>query len=411
MAAFPQPPTVLTFEDARHLVERHAAQVKPRPPESVGLLAGIGRVLAEPIAADRDFPPFRRAMRDGYAVRAADLAQLPATLELIAEIRAGAPPADLPPEIGPGQAAAIMTGASTPPGADAVVMVEYTSLAGKQVTITRGVASGDNIAPAGSEARGGQTLLHPGTRIGHSAIAVAASVGQESVRVFPRPTVTILATGDEVVGIADTPGPNQIRNSNSYSLATQVRNAGGGPRLLGVARDDVGHLRELIQQGLQQDLLLLAGGVSVGKYDLVEQVLDELGAEFLFTGAQIQPGRPIVFGRAQSKFFFGLPGNPVSTMVTFELFARPLLEALAGMTPRKLRFLHARLKSEIKTKTGLKRFLPGLLCGEFEHAEVELVRWHGSGDIVCTARADCFVVVPPDRERIAPGEWVAVMRI
>jgi molybdopterin molybdotransferase len=148
----------------------------------------------------------------------------------------------------------------------------------------------------------------------------------------------------------------------------------------------------------------------MGKYDLVEQVLAEFGAEFFFTGAQIQPGRPIVFGRAQEKYFFGLPGNPVSTMVTFELFARPLLEAMAGLTPRKLVFLHARLRGEIKTKTGLKRFLPGLLSGEFERAEVELARWHGSGDVASTARANCYIVVPPDREHIAPGEWVAVMR-
>ncbi len=147
----------------------------------------------------------------------------------------------------------------------------------------------------------------------------------------------------------------------------------------------------------------------MGKYDLVEQVLAELGAEFFFTGAQIQPGRPIVFGRAWGKYFFGLPGNPVSTMVTFELFARVMLEALAGLIPRKLTFLHARLKSEIKTKMGLTRFLPGLLSGEFERAEVELVRWRGSGDVASTALANCYIVIPPDRERIAAGEWVAVM--
>jgi molybdopterin molybdotransferase len=409
MAALTQPPTVLTFEDARHLVERHAALVKPGPRESTELLASSGRVLAQAVVADRDFPPFRRAMRDGYAVRAADLVRLPATLEIIAEIRAGAAPEDLPAKIGPGQAASIMTGAPTPPGADAVVMVEYTSLAGNRVMVARGIASGDNIAPAGSEARPGQTLLDPGTRIDHGAIALAASVGHDTLWVFRRPTVAILATGDEVVGISDTPGPNQIRNSNSYSLATQVQTAGGESRLLGVARDDAAHLRRLIQAGLGEDLLLLAGGVSMGKYDLVERVLAELGAEFLFTGAQIQPGRPVVFGRAQGKYFFGLPGNPVSTMVTFELFARPMLEALAGMTPRQLRFLHARLKSEIKTRTGLKRFLPGLLSGEFEHADVELIPWQGSGDIASTARANCYVVVPGDRERIAAGEWVAVM--
>jgi molybdopterin molybdotransferase len=414
MAALPQPQTILSFEDARRTVEQHAAQVRPgeaRPAEaqSVDLLASLGRVLAAPIVADRDFPPFPRAMRDGYALRAADLAQLPATLEVIGEIRAGAAPDELPGEIAPGQAVAIMTGAPAPPGADAVVMVEYTSLDGDRVTVTRAVGSGDNIVPVGSEARQGQVLLDPGARIDHSAIAVAASVGWGAIPVFPRPTVAILATGDEIVEVNAAPGPHQIRNSNSYSLAAQVEATGGEPQILPIARDDAEDLERGVRRGLNCDLLLLSGGVSMGKYDLVEQVLARLGAEFFFTGAQIQPGRPVVFGRVQGKYFFGLPGNPVSTMVTFELFARPMLEALAGMVARKLVFLHARLKSEIKTKTGLTRFLPGQRSGEFENSTVELARWHGSGDVASTARANCYIVVPPDRERIAAGEWVALM--
>jgi molybdopterin molybdotransferase len=409
MAALPDTPAILSFEEARHQVERHAAGVRPTAVENVDLLNASGRILAQTISADRDFPPFRRAMRDGYAVRAADLAQLPATLDVIGEIKAGAAPRDMPPSVAVGQAVAIMTGAPAPEGADAVVMVEYTSLKDDRVTITRSVASGDNVVPAGSEAPRGQALLEPGMRLDYGAIAVAASVGLSTVPVFRRPRVAILSTGDEVVEITARPGPTQIRNSNSFSLAAQVQSAGGIPTMVGIARDDAGHLRSLIGQGLKQDLLLLTGGVSMGKYDLVEQVLGELGAEFIFTGAEIQPGRPVVFGRAQGRYFFGLPGNPVSTMVTFELFARPMLERLEGMSASKLRFLHARLKSEVRTKTGLKRFLPGFLSGEFEHAEVELAAWHGSGDIAAMARSNCYIVVPPDREKIAPGEWVAVM--
>jgi molybdopterin molybdotransferase len=409
MAALPQPPSTLTFEEARHVVEGHAAQVRPRIKEKVELLASIGRVLAEPIAADRDFPPFRRAMRDGYALRAADLTNLPATLEVIGEIKAGAAPEALPREVAAGQAAAIMTGAPAPDGADAVVMVEYTSLSGQRVTVTRAVASGDNIVAAGSEARKGQVLLHHGTRMDYGAIASAASVGLQSVSVFRLPEVAILSTGDEIVEIGERPGPHQIRNSNSYSLAAQVQDVGGVPKMLGIARDEAAALRRMIEQGLMHDLLLITGGVSMGRYDLVEQVLAELGAEFFFTGAQIQPGRPVVFGRVQERYFFGLPGNPISTMVTFELFARPLLEALAGMAARELSFVHARLKSEIKTKTGLRRFLPGLLSGEFEQAEVELAGWHGSGDVAAMARSNCYIVIRPDRERIAAGEWVAIL--
>ena len=409
MPAVPDTSAILSFEDARHLVEQHAAGVRPIDVETVDLLSSSARVLAQAVSADRDFPPFRRAMRDGYAVRASDLAQLPATLEVIGEIKAGAAAREMPTNVANGQAAAIMTGAPAPEGADAVVMVEYTSLNEHRVTITRGIASGDNIVPAGSEAHHGQTLLQPGTRLDYSAIAVAASVGLSALSVFRRPEVAILSTGDEVVEITARPGPTQIRNSNSYSLAAQVQATGGIPRMLGIAHDEAVHLHSLIEQGLKHNLLLLTGGVSMGKYDLVEQVLAELGAEFIFTGAEIQPGRPVVFGRARERYFFGLPGNPVSTMVTFELFARPMLERLAGIHTAQLRFLHARLKSEVRTRTGLKRFLPGFLSGEFEQAEVELAAWHGSGDVAAMVNSNCYVVVPPDRERIAAGEWVAVM--
>jgi molybdopterin molybdotransferase len=450
------------------MVEEHAATLRPRGKELVELLDGVGHVLAEPVLADRNFPPFPRATRDGYAVRAADLAELPTTLEVIGEIKAGGT-ADSTLKVESGQAVSIMTGAPAPPGCDAVVMVEYTSREDNQVTITKGIATGDNIVPIASEAKRGDRLLSPGVHVDHAAIAVAASVGRSRLLVYSKPRVAVLATGDELVDIDVPLAPNQIRNSNTYSLAAQILAAGGEPVLLPIARDEPKRLRELIADGVEADVLLLTGGVSMGKYDLVEQVLAELQAEFFFTGAQIQPGRPVVFGRVPCgagspareaegqgprgfepqaslerqhpadfdkrpssgghgfsraggiakenralaleahKYFFGLPGNPVSTMVTFELFARPVLEALAGMTPRKLIFLHAKLKSEIKTKPGLKRFLPAILSGEFEQADVELVRWQGSGDIAATAAANCYIVIPPDRERIEPGEWVPIL--
>jgi len=411
----------LTFEEARHVVEQHAAGLRPSGKEPVELLEAAARVLAEPVAADRNFPPFPRATRDGYAVRAADLARLPAKLKVIGEIKAGAASSSALC-LQPGQAAAIMTGAAAPPGADAVVMVEYTSQRGDTVEISSGIAAGENIVRAGAEARRGSQLLAPGTRLDHPAIALAASAGKAHLQVYAKPRVAVLATGDEIVELDGPPGPTQIRNSNSYSLAAQVQAAGGEPVLLPIAPDEPNRLRELIAEGLEADLLLLSGGVSMGKHDLVEQVLAGFDAEFFFTGALIQPGRPIVFGRVSRAadagggsvttnytYFFGLPGNPVSTMVTFELFVRPILEALSGMTPRKLVFLYAKLKSEIKTKTGLKRFLPAMLSGEFEQPEVELVPWQGSGDIAATARANCYLVIPADRERLAAGEWVAVL--
>ncbi len=418
----------LPFSDARRVVEERARELRPNREERVALLEACGRVLAEEVAADRDFPPFARATRDGYAVRSADLAALPARLAVVAELRAGA---ELPrgaAPLGPGQAVEIMTGAPVPAGADAVVMVEYTSRAGATVEITRLAGSGENVVAAGSEARAGDVLLTLGTRLGPAQIAVAAAVGRTEVRVHQRPRIAVLATGDELVAISERPGASQIRNSNSYSLAAQVLAAGGEPILLPVAPDEETALRRLLEQGLGAELLLISGGVSAGKYDLVEQVLAEFHAEFFFTGALIQPGRPVVFGVARSPStgriagrdsgtaasgratpFFGLPGNPISTLVTFELFVRPVLDALCGTPPAPLVFPRARLRTEVKTRTGLTRFLPARLSGEREAAEVELVRWQGSGDLAAASRANCYLVVPPDRDQIAAGEMVSVM--
>ncbi|MGA8216668.1 MAG: gephyrin-like molybdotransferase Glp [Candidatus Sulfotelmatobacter sp.] len=424
MAAPPTQSLVLTFEEARQVVEDHASRLSPGASETLDLLHAAGRVLAEPITADRDIPPFPRSTRDGYAVRTSDLAKLPAKLKVIGEIKAG--PQQLPSTLNSGQAFSIMTGAPVPPGADAVVMVEYTSQQGDSVEITKGAARDENIVAQGAEAKRGGLLLDKGTQLNEAAIALAASVGRSRLQVFARPRVAVLTTGDEIVALDAEIGPTQIRNSNSYSLAVQIQQAGGEPVLMPIAPDEPRRLRQLMEEGLQSDLLIMTGGVSMGRYDLVEQVLAELQAEFFFTGAKIQPGRPVVFCRigscgagaparegaqapVQHKYFFGLPGNPVSTMVTFELFAKPMLEALAGMSPHPLTFLHARLKSEIRVKPGLQRFLPAILSGKYEDSQVELVPWQGSGDIAAQARSNCYIVIPPDREHILAGDWIAVM--
>jgi molybdopterin molybdotransferase len=420
----PVPPIqslVLTFEDARRAVESHASRLSPGGYETVDLVHSAGRVLAESITADRDIPPFTRSTRDGYAVRSADVGLLPTELKTIGEIKAGPLPGQAASSLNRGETFSIMTGAPVPQGADAVVMVEYTSLHGEYVEIAKGVAPGENIVARGAEAPRGSLLLDRGARLNETAIALAASVGKSRLKVFKRPCVAVLTTGDEIVEVDVQPGPVQIRNSNSYSLAAQIQQSGAEPVLLPIAPDEPRRLRELIERGLQSDLLLMTGGVSMGRYDLVEQVLVELQAEFFFTGAKIQPGRPVVFGCAPSgtgtfahenpelKYFFGLPGNPISTMVTFELFVRPMLEAFAGTSPHPLTFLHARLKSEIRVKPGLQRFLPAILSGEYEASKVELVPWHGSGDIAARSRSNCLIVIPPDREHIPAGDWVAVM--
>ena len=417
-------PRILPFEDALRLVQNHAALLRPRGKELVPLLEARNRILAEPVTADRDYPPFHRSTRDGYAVRSSDVTNVPVSLQIAGEIQAGASAEQAAIPVITGHAVSIMTGAPVPPGANAVVMIENTSLDNKKedppqrVNINSPVVSGASIVAAGSEAKRGARLLAPGTKLDYASIALAASAGRLHLLVYSRPRVAVLATGDELVDIDVAPGPNQVRNSNTYSLATQILDAGGEPILLPIAPDDPARIKELIREGLDADLLLLSGGVSAGKYDFVEPALAELGAEFLFTGVQIQPGRPLVFGRipthadersSSPKYFFGIPGNPVSTMVTFKLFVRPILDALAGAQSHKLIFLNAKLKSEIKTKTGLTRFLPAMLSGEFENALVELVRWQGSGDIAATALANCYIVIPPDRDLIPAGELVPIM--
>ena len=392
------------------MVQAHCERVLDRSKQSqeVPLLEALGRVVAEPVLADRDFPPFPRATRDGYAIRAAYLTPDGlASLRVVGQVKAGD---SYGLSLAPGEAVEIMTGAPVPQGGEAVVMVEYTHRTTEDlVEIRRTPSPGENIVPAGAEAKRGQELLARGTRMGPARIAMAAAAGAARVTVFRKPRVAILSTGDELVEVSEKPGRSQIRNSNSYSLAALVAASGGEPVQLPIARDEEGKLKELVQEGLKSDMLLLSGGVSMGKFDLVEVVLNQLGAEFFFTGAMIQPGKPVVFGAVKETLFFGLPGNPVSVMVTFELFARQVLEALGGAEPSRLRSAKARLKKELKTKTGLTRFLPALIAGGLDEPEVEIVPWQGSGDMLAAARANCYLVVPPDREKLAEREMVTVL--
>jgi molybdopterin molybdotransferase len=269
---------ILSFEQARQTVEEHARTLSARETEPAPLLAAAGRVLAQEIVADRDLPAFARATRDGFAVRSVEVAKPPVRLRVAAEIRAGADPEVSNRPLQAGEAAPVMTGAPLPPGADAIVMVEYTAAHGESVEIQRCVAAGENVVARGAEAHQGDVLLQRGVRLGPVQIALAAACGAAEVMVYRKPRVAILSTGDEVVEIAVQPGPNQIRNSNSYALAAQVARAGGEPVQLPIAPDNAEQLRHLLEQGLGLDLLLISGGVSMGRLDLVEPVLTELGA-------------------------------------------------------------------------------------------------------------------------------------
>jgi molybdopterin molybdotransferase len=404
---------VLPFNEALATVQEYASRLAPTDPEFVSLLDSLKLALAEDLVADRDFPPFPRATRDGFAVRSQDVASVPAQLQCVGELKAGASLAQSSVTVQPGETVEIMTGAPVPAGADAVVMVEYTERDEAAVGVTRTVTAGENIVAAGSEARKGELMISRGSRVNHAVVAIGAAVGKAEVAAYRRPRVAILATGDELVDINLAPGPNEIRNSNSYSLAAQVYEAGAEPLILPVAQDDAAELEVFIRKGTEADLLLLSGGVSMGKYDLVEQVLAKLDAKFLFTGVLIQPGKPLVFGelKAAQKTtpFFGLPGNPVSTMVTFQLFVRPVLDALGGARPQAPLFAQARLKSDFKVKTGLTRFLPARLHGNYEQPEVEVLKWQGSGDLMAMSGANCYIVVPPTREQMKAGEAITVL--
>jgi molybdopterin molybdotransferase len=304
------------------------------------------------------------------------------------------------------EAVEIMTGAPLPDGADAVIMVEHCRRhEDGTVETDHAAATGANIAPAACEARAGSTVLKRGSRIDYASVAWLATTGHLRVPVYARPRVAILATGDEIVGLGDTPAPHQIRNSNSYSLAAQVRRAGGEPVILPVARDDKEITARLISRGLEADLLLLSGGVSAGKYDFVESALADCGAQFHFDRVLIQPGQPVVFGTAGGKFFFGLPGNPASTMMTFELFGRAALELLAGANDAPLPLTLARLTRPFRHKPGLTRFLPA----KVSCAEVTPVDWQGSGDVPSLCRANAFLVADPNQADYAAGDLIPVL--
>ncbi|MGC1871276.1 MAG: gephyrin-like molybdotransferase Glp [Acidobacteriaceae bacterium] len=442
-----RPAALISFVEACSIVSAQAAIQATRVSEVANceLIDALGRRLAAPLIAGRDQPPFPRVTRDGFAVRAKDV-NSESLLRVVGQVRAGeAWPAGNPP-IAAGETVEIMTGAPLPAGADAVLMVEYAQETEGQSDVAaydkgspqRGVRPlpgrtlkpGENVVPEGSEARRGDILLQPGSRLGPEQIALAASCGFLSVPVFPKPNVAILATGDELVDASTQATtyaaisaesttaiqPHQIYDSNSHALAALVQQAGGIAMRQRPARDDLGDLSMCIREGLQAaPLLLLTGGVSMGKFDLVEEVLAGMGAEFFFTGVKMQPGKPVVFGRVPSdgdrpaRYFFGLPGNPVSTMVTFRVFVAPLLAALAGERNWQPNIAMAKLGEDFHTKPGLTRFLPAVLNTGATLPTVDPVRTQGSGDLAANALANCYLIVPEECDLLSAGEMVRVL--
>jgi molybdopterin molybdotransferase len=412
-----------SYDEAAAIVAKHAAGLARHPAtERIGLEHAAGRILAHSLHADRDQPPFPRSTRDGFACRAADAASH-RPLTIAGSIHAGQPPAGPLPK---GSAWEIMTGAAVPSGADAVVMLEHVEREGRAVRLNahRTLDSGENIVPQGAEAKAGDEILTAGTRLGPQHIAIAAASGHAGVEVFGRPRVAILTTGDELVPIGSVPGPGQIRNSNGVMLAALVAQAGGEPWILPTASDTEHALDGALRQALAADMLLISGGVSAGRFDLVEPALSRFGARFHFTGVRIQPGKPLVFGEvlgseapttspsAGKLPFFGLPGNPISSAATFLLFGSQILAALAGSGLSSPRFALARLAKDIKGRPDLTRFV--LSFCDFNPAAVEepvvkTVPSQGSGDLMSFSLSNCFLVVPEGTDRLRKGKVVRIL--
>jgi len=396
---------MISVEEAIRIIKSNVT----RQTAELDLMDALGSVLAEDVKSDIDMPPFNKSAMDGYAVRAADAASGSAELEVIETVRAGVFPSQ---EVREGTAAKIMTGASVPQGADSVVMVENTKSLddGARVRICEVPKEGQNVCIKGEDIQTGARVLSAGTFIRAQEVGVLASVGAARVRVYRKPSLALIATGDELVEVNEKPAPGQIRNSNSYSVAAQAVQAGLPLVSLGIGRDDPERLREQIRSGLEQDILLLTGGVSMGDYDIVEDVLQEEGVELLFDKVAIKPGKPTVFGRKGDRLVFGLPGNPVSTFAIFEVFVRLAIDEMMGGTGS---FLRPRVKAElagpIKKVTDREQYLAADMTNTETKLCVMPVEAHGPADLAAATRGNCFVIVPPNVAKPEVGDQIDVL--
>jgi molybdopterin molybdotransferase len=404
----------LSVAEAQAIVLRH---VRPLPPEPMALTTtALGLVLGSDVVSDLDMPPYDKSMMDGYAVRCADLPTGQATLDVVEEITAGHVPRRT---LKQGESSRIMTGAPVPPGADAVVVVERTRLLGDRVEISdRPPHPGQNILPRAAEMHRGDTVLPSGTVLRPQEFGVLATVGRTTVTVHPPPRVAILSTGDELVEPAQAPQPGQIRNSNGTMLVAQVCRAGGVPRYLGIGRDDPAYLRPLICDGLKSHVLLLSGGVSAGKLDLVPGVLREAGVAAHFHKVEMKPGKPVFFGTAkrvgsggEPTLVFGLPGNPVSVLVCFELFVHPALRRLRGHADPGPRFVSAVLSEDFAYRTDRPTYHPARLETDGGRWNVRPVPWFGSADLRALTQANALMLFPPGDKRHRAGQSFEVLSL
>jgi molybdopterin molybdotransferase len=396
---------MISVEEALEIL---LSNLPERRKEEIPFQSALGRVLAENLVATSDVPPFHRSALDGYAVIAADVANAPVELTVTGESRAGG---GMPERLSPGEAIAIMTGAPAPEGSDAVQMIELCqpSSDGRKVAILKPVMADENIAPRGSEAKAGAIVLESGHRVGPAEIAVMATFGYSLVQVYRKPSIAIFATGDELVEFNQVPRRDQIRNSNAYCLASQLRYMDLDADYLGIVRDDKEELQQKMLAGLERDVLIITGGVSMGEYDFVRDVFQDLGLEILFSKVAIKPGKPTVFARRGDKLIFGLPGNPISALVTFECFVRPVLGRLCGMRRPELPRMKGKLLGDVRQSPGRTAFLPAWTFWEEEGWKVEPLVWKSSADIIGFTRANAAFIFPKHRDFLSRGETVELM--
>lgn len=376
------------------------------PPKAVDIRDAVGLCLADDVLSDIDMPPFDKSAMDGFAVIAGDTA-IGAELAVVENITAGVLPQK---RVQSGQCSKIMTGASVPQGVDSVIKVEDTEVLGDgRIRLLKQVRKGENICSRGEDFKSGQVVLHKGKTLRPQEIGVLAMVGVKRVKVFPPPKVGIISTGDELVKIGYKPKAGQIRDSNSYSLAAQAKQLHADVAFLGSARDRKSEILPLVKKGLKRDILLLTGGVSMGEYDLVVDVLQDAGVDIFFHKVALRPGKPIVFGKKYKTPVFGLPGNPVATYVNFELFVRPAIRKMMGFEDVRRTIVKAKMETGLSRKKARREYRPAHLRMEEGRFYVATVEWHGSADLLGTTRGNSLLIIPEQTENISPGDEVEVM--
>ena len=380
----------------------------PLPSKAVPFESALGLCLAQDVQSDIDMPPFNRSAMDGYAVIAEDTTTAPVELTVIENIAAGHLPEK---KVLRGQASKLMTGAAVPEGADAVIKFEETEdlPANDRVKILKAVRKGINISKRGEDMQCGQTVLYKGMPLRPQEIGILATVGKSHVEVFPAPTIGIISTGDELVDVESKPSVAQIRSSNGYSLAAQARYLKADVEILGIVKDTKEEISSIMRRGLQKDILILSGGVSMGEYDLVGDMMKDLETHIYFEKVALRPGKPVIFGKKDKTFIFALPGNPVASFVTFELFIYPAIRKMMGFTTLHRATLKVPLEIEVLVKRKRREYRPAVLRMKNNTWQVSPLEWHGSADLLATTRANCLLIVREDAENLSAGQLVDVI--